>query len=150
MKWILDTDCGIDDAQAVLLALHYLDVVAITCVNGNTSIDNVVTNVAIITGVLGKKVPIYKGMERPMVKEIEDAAAYHGSDGFGGIQEAWLDQADTENIKSEHAVNAIINHVHEETKNGNEVGVFTIGPVSNLAMAIRMDNSIVPLISKYY
>ena len=58
-----------------------------------------------------------------MVKEIEDAAAYHGSDGFGGVQESWLDHADTENVKSEHAVNAIINHVHEETKNGNEIGV---------------------------
>ena len=41
-KWILDTDWGLDDAQAVLLALNYIDLVAITWVNGNTTVDNVV------------------------------------------------------------------------------------------------------------
>jgi purine nucleosidase len=48
-KWIIDTDCGIDDAQAVFLGLHYWDVVAITCVAGNTIVDNVVKNVGKIT-----------------------------------------------------------------------------------------------------
>jgi purine nucleosidase len=127
-----------------------LDVVAITCVNGNTTIDNVVKNVSIITGVLGKKVPIYKGMERPIVKDIEDASAYHGTDGFGGVQDVWLEYADTDNIKKGHGANAIIKHVHEEHKNGNEIGVFTIGPLSNLGMAIRLDHSIIPLIDKFY
>jgi inosine-uridine nucleoside N-ribohydrolase len=108
-------------------------------VDGNTSIDNVVKNVSIIAGVLGKKIPIYRGMDGPIVATKEDASAYHGTDGFGNAQEKWLKAADKDNIKDEHAANAIIKHVHEEHEKGNEVGVFTIGPMSNLAMAIRLD-----------
>jgi purine nucleosidase len=125
-------------------------ILAITCVDGNTSVDNVVKNVAILTGVKNKKVPIYKGMNGPIIKTKRDASAYHGSDGFGHKQEDWLNAADLDNIQKEHAVNAIVKHVNEEHNNGNEVGVFTVGPMSNLAMAIRMDPDIIQKIKHVY
>lgn len=46
--WIVDTDCGVDDAQAVLIALRHLNVVAFTAVSGNTSARNAAMNVSII------------------------------------------------------------------------------------------------------
>ncbi len=49
-KFLIDTDAGIDDAVALMMALnaHYrkeIDIVGITCVQGNTSVDNVCINV---------------------------------------------------------------------------------------------------------
>lgn len=134
----------------MFLALHYLDLIAITCVDGNCTVDNVVRNTSIITGVAGKNVPIYKGMSGPIVKTKRDASAYHGVDGFGNCQKKWLHRAKTENIQDEHAVSAIIRLVHEENEKGNEVGVFTIGPMTNLAMAIRMDPDIIPKIQHVF
>lgn len=112
--------------------------------------DNVVRNTSIITGVTNKSVPIYKGMNGPIVKCKRDASAYHGTDGFGNSQKDWLSEANTDNIKDEHAVNAIIRLVHEENENGNEVGVFTIGPLTNLGMAIRLDPDIIPKINHVF
>lgn len=118
--------------------------------DGNTTVENVVINVAIITGVLGKSIPIYKGMDRPMVGEKPDVSAHHGGDGFGGAQKNWIKAANMDNIQKEHAALGIIKHVNEEYEKGNQIGVFTIGPMSNLAMAIRLDSSIVDKISKVY
>ena len=123
---------------------------AITCVDGNTTVDNVVKNVAILTGAAKKDIPIYEGVNGPIVKAKKDASAYHGTDGFGGKQEQWMHIAAMQNVKKEHAVNAIIKHVNEEHEKGNEVGVFTVGPMTNLAMAVRMDPSIIAKIKHVY
>lgn len=47
-------------------------------------------------------------------------------------------------------MNAIIRHVTEEHEKGNKVGIFTIGPMTNLAMAIKMEPKIIPKISSVY
>jgi len=109
-----------------------------------------VKNVSIITGITNKSVPIYKGMDGAIVAEKSDASAYHGGDGFGNSQEKWLHAANKENIQEEHAVNAIIKHVNEEVEKGNTVGVFTIGPMTNLAMAIRLSPEIISKLSSVY
>lgn len=112
--------------------------------------DNVVRNVSIITGVTGKLVPIYKGMSSPILMPKFGAAHSHGDDGFGGAQEEWTGSASETNVMKEHAVNAIIKHVHEEHSKGNDVGICAIGPLSNIAIAIRMDPDIVPKIKHVY
>jgi len=66
-SWIIDTDCGVDDAQAIFLAIKYLNVVAITTVTGNCSAANAAVNTSIILGSKGKDIPIYIGQECPMV-----------------------------------------------------------------------------------
>ena len=66
------------------------------------------------------------------------------------LKNNWLHAANQENIQKEHAVNAIIKHINEENEKGNEVGIFTIGPMSNLAMAIKLDPKLPSKISKFY
>lgn len=86
-NWIIDTDAGIDDAQALFLGLRHWNVVAFTCVGGNTTVDNVVQNVAKVLYVSKKKVPIYRGCERPIVNPLKTICDIHGSDGFGNAVE---------------------------------------------------------------
>lgn len=52
---IIDTDCGVDDAEAILLALSQWNVLAITCVEGNTEIEKVTKNVLRVLKVAGKE-----------------------------------------------------------------------------------------------
>lgn len=149
-KWIIDTDAGIDDAQAVFLALNYLDVVAITCVGGNAHVEDVVKNVSIIVGLCKSNVPIYKGMAIPLVEKALHIADIHGSDGFGNCQEKYKDWIQEQNIQEEHAALAIIKHVNEEYEKGNKPCIATIGPLTNLAMAIRLDSTLPDKVEKFY
>ena len=68
-KLIIDCDAGIDDAQAIILALSLdVDVLAITCVAGNTGVDQVVKNVIRVLETCGRTdIPVYKGADRPLL-----------------------------------------------------------------------------------
>ena len=62
-KWIIDTDCGIDDAECIMCALHHLNVIAITCVAGNCDVDQAVQNVSKVLKMANKEVPIFMGCD---------------------------------------------------------------------------------------
>ena len=69
-KLVIDCDAGIDDAQAILLALSHEDVevLAITCVAGNTPIDNVCVNVLKVLELCDRTdIPVFKGAPGPLV-----------------------------------------------------------------------------------
>lgn len=69
-KLIIDCDAGIDDAQAILLALSAEDVevVAITCVAGNTPIDKVCVNVLKVLELCDRTdIPVFKGATGPLL-----------------------------------------------------------------------------------
>lgn len=150
IKWILDTDCGVDDMQAILLALDNLDLLAITCVSGNADVSYVVKNVAIIQGLKGTSIPIYEGCARPILKKMRYATEYHGIDGFGNQQEKFIDKATLELIQKEHAVNALIRIAQEESAKGTKLGLISVGPVTNLGMACRLDTKFATYFEKYY
>ena len=72
-KLIIDCDAGIDDAQAIFLALseNDVDVLAITCVSGNVHVDQVCVNVLKILEVCGRTdIPIYKGADRGLLGKM--------------------------------------------------------------------------------
>lgn len=71
-KIIIDCDAGIDDAQAIILALSLdIEVVAITCVAGNVGVDQVAKNVLRILDVCGRTdIPVYKGADRALLGEF--------------------------------------------------------------------------------
>jgi inosine-uridine nucleoside N-ribohydrolase len=65
---IIDTDCGGDDAQALILIDYYVrkqqkTLLGITCCDGNASIDDVIKNILIVQSVCGSNYPIYPGIE---------------------------------------------------------------------------------------
>lgn len=141
---ILDTDPGIDDALAliVLAASPEISLEAITVTHGNTSVDKCARNALDIAKMLGlDSVPIARGASEPLVKSLTVAEETHGE---GGLGYAKLPRSDKP-LYQGHAADLIIELLH---KYPNEITLLMIGPVTNLALAIRKDPSIVPLIKR--
>ena len=133
-RLIIDTDPGVDDAHAILLALAHPDVQveAITTVSGNVSIDLTTANALKILEVAEKDIPVYRGCERPLINAPQYAAYVHGDDGLGdcGIP------ASKKQPQPEHAVQALVRLANE---NPGELTLVAIGPLTNLAVALRLD-----------
>ena len=135
MKMIIDTDAGVDDAQALMLALENpaVDVLAITTLTGNVHIRQVNPNVLTILEILGRDAPVYAGIDRPLIQPWEDAAEFHGDDGLGNFRER---PALTRHIEDEHAVPALLRLSREHE---GEITLIALGPLTNIAAAIRLD-----------
>ena len=85
---ILDVDTGFDDAFAVLFAAMNpeVDLLGITCVDGNTNVHQVVKNTLIVLDAAGAgEIPVAKGATRPLVEEPLYAEHIHGKDGMGDL-----------------------------------------------------------------
>src|SRR5262245_58705242 len=92
---LIDTDPGIDDALAILLAFgsREVSVEAITTVAGNASVDLGTANALRILGVAQPKQrpAVARGAATPLRRALETAAHYHGADGLGNV-DALLDE----------------------------------------------------------
>jgi len=139
-KIILDCDPGHDDAIAMLLAWGNPDIelVGVTTVMGNQTIEKVTRNalaVARVAGITG--VPFARGAHRPLVRAIEVAESIHGESGLDGpvLPEPTIE------LDPRHAVDFII-----ETIMAAEPGEITLvptGALTNIAMAVRKEPRIV-------
>ncbi len=72
-KIIIDTDPGIDDAMAIGIALTWpnINVLAMTCVNGNVNVDDTCTNALKLRKLFGREdVPVYKGTGTPLISKL--------------------------------------------------------------------------------
>ena len=136
-KIIIDTDAGVDDAQAIMMALAHPDteVSAITMVMGNVPVANVSKNVPRILDVFDADVPFYVGADRPLVQPYVDAADVHGNDGLGNADIPYSSRQP----EAEHAVLALIRLINEAP---NEYEIIALGPLTNLALAVRLDPSL--------
>lgn len=139
-KIIVDVDAGCDDAWALLMLLKAMDaqlcdIKAITCVHGNTGVDNVVKNVLRVLKTVNKEtsIPVFKGCQDPLLIDPPRKPSIHGSDGFGDIFPDDMDMSVV--LSSKHAVNAIADLLQENPK---EIELIFVGPLTNLALAIRM------------
>lgn len=136
-KYIIDVDTGVDDAQAIMLALscHNVDVIAITCVAGNIGVDQVCINTLKVLTVCGRTdIPVYKGADRALVGECLNAAHYHGMDGLGD-NDLDIDVSETM-IQKEQASLALLRLVNQFP---GEVTLVALAPLTNIAMALRLD-----------
>lgn len=135
MKMIIDTDAGVDDAQAIMLALAQpdVDLLAITTLTGNVHIRQVNPNVLTILEIMARDVPVYAGIDRPLISEWEDAAEFHGGDGLGNYRDR---PTLTRAIEAEHAVLALLRLAREYA---GELTLIALGPLTNIAAAIRLD-----------
>ena len=136
MKYlVIDTDPGVDDAHAILMAAAHpnAEIVAVTTVGGNVPLKHTTANALKILEVAGLDVPVYAGVDGALIERShEDAAHVHGSDGLGdcGLPEAGR------RAEKEHAVDALIRMANESP---GKLSLIAIGPLTNIAMALRMD-----------
>lgn len=140
-KIILDCDPGHDDAIAMLLAHGNpeIDLVAVTTVAGNQTLEKVTRNAQSVATVIGMRgVPIAKGCDRPLVRTQEVAHTIHGESGMEGPRL----REPTTDIAPIHAVQLIIDTVmsHEP----GEITLVPTGALTNIALAARLEPRIIP------
>ncbi|MCQ9353187.1 nucleoside hydrolase [Corynebacterium sp. 153RC1] len=140
-KIILDCDPGHDDAVAIILSLGSpeIDLLGITTVGGNQTLEKVTYNARQVCTVVGKQAPIYAGCTRPLVRPVEVAESIHGETGME-IHNFEL-PTPTVDVEDKHAVDFII-----ETVMSHEPGTVTLvptGPLTNIALAARKEPRIV-------
>ncbi|BCH26687.1 nucleoside hydrolase [Mesorhizobium sp. L-8-3] len=143
-KIIIDTDPGQDDAFAILFALgspEELEVVALTTVGGNVPLALTSRNALQIAELAGRaEVPVYAGCSRPMVKPLKTAEYVHGPTGIDGCT---LPEPSRQ-LQQQHAVNYLVETLMAAPE--GELTVCTLGPMTNLGMAMVMEPRIIPRI----
>lgn len=136
MKRILiDCDPGIDDAQAIMMAFCHPDVKieALTTVTGNVNVEKTTANALKILDVLeAKNIPVFSGAQTGLVETGADASFVHGEDGLG---DAGIPRSNRQ-AEDEPAALALIRLAQE---NPGELELIAIGPLTNLAIALRLD-----------
>ena len=142
-KIILDCDPGHDDAVAIMLAANSpaIDLLGITVVAGNQTLENTRRNALRVVQWLGVDVPVYAGCGRPMIREKITAGDIHGESGLDGPAFPPL----TRELEAEHAVSFIIRTL---MASGGDITMVTTGPMTNLAMALRMEPGIAEKIKR--
>lgn len=143
-KVIIDTDPGADDALAILLALNSpeLDVKALTVVAGNVVVERGVENALKLASLAGRcDIRVARGAARPLVQKLTTAEFFHGKNGLGDVDlPPPACQAD-----AQFAPDLVIELVHQYP---HEITLVPVGPLTNIALAIAKDPSIVPLVKE--
>lgn len=146
-KIIIDTDTAGDDTIAILTALHNFDVLGITITGGNVDFNQQIDNALYTTEIAGyENIPVYPGYEGPIFGHDESHTTVedvHGSDGMGDSFFPKPKRA----AEDSHAIDFIIKTVHE---NPGEVTLLAIAPLTNIAMAIKKDPTIVDKVKHLY
>ena len=141
---IIDTDPGQDDAVALLLAFAHpaeLDVRLISTVAGNVPIGKTTANALRVRDLARRgEVPVKAGMAAPMVVSLETAEFVSGPDGLNGA--GLPPPAST--AADGHSVEAVIAMLRSAP--AGEITICALGPLTNVAMALRLAPDIAPRI----
>jgi inosine-uridine nucleoside N-ribohydrolase len=144
-RLILDTDGGVDDAQALLMLIaNDRAPDAITTVFGNVSLDAATENVLATLAAAGVHIPVHTGATEPIRQERIDARHVHGEDGLGGApRPQWRADA-----AGSDAVGFLVSTLSGAATTGQPVDLLMIGPLTNLALALEQAPQIVRGIGK--
>src|ERR1700693_1494207 len=143
-KIIFDTDPGTDDALALMLALNSpeLDVRAITVVPGNVTaamgLENALRMVALANLC---DMPVAAGAQHPLFQKLITAEFWHGKNGLGNVE---LPPSKCK-VDARFGPDLIIEMVHAAP---HEITLVPVGPLTNIALAVEKDPSIVPLVKE--
>ena len=132
---LIDTDPGVDDALALLMAFDdpAHRVVGLTIAAGNVGLRHTVANALKLCEVAGREdVPVFAGCAAPLLHAAPDAAYVHGQDGFGDTGYVPCSRA----ASAEHAALAILRLSHEHA---GRLLLVALGPLTNLALALKLD-----------
>lgn len=125
IKVIIDTDPGKDDALAIMMLARSssVDLLALTTVAGNTTIENTTNNARFVLDLVNHSAPIYSGASNPLSKDLI-LGNVHGSNGLSGV-----------NItKTEPLTNNAPAKTYELLKKfPNEITIVAVGPLTNIA-----------------
>ena len=141
---IIDTDPGTDDAMAILLALNSpeIDVRAFTVVPGNVTGEQGLENALRLVALAGRcQIPVAAGARRPLAQKLITAEFVHGKNGLGDIDLP----ASRCKVDPRFGPDLIIEMVH---KMPGQLTLVPIGPLTNIALAVLKDKSIVPLVKE--
>ncbi|HET6431209.1 nucleoside hydrolase [Dyella sp.] len=130
---LIDTDPGVDDALAILMAHAHGDVAGLSVAAGNVGLAHTMRNALTLVDLLGVRTPVFAGCATPLVRQSdEDAAFVHGSDGFGDI--GFAEPIAT--AQEEVAAQALLRLTRERP---GELTLVALAPLTNLALALRLD-----------
>jgi pyrimidine-specific ribonucleoside hydrolase len=139
---IIDTDPGIDDAMAIFLALRSpeLKVEAITPVAGNVPLDLTLPNALRLVEIAERTdVPVAAGASHPLLRRLATAGHVHGVNGLAGVE---FPEPKTKPVHE--AAPALIRRIVRE--NPGEITVVAVGPLTNVALALRADPELAHMI----
>jgi inosine-uridine nucleoside N-ribohydrolase len=131
---VVDCDPGHDDAVALLVAARFCELVAITTVSGNASLADCTNNALVVADFFELAAPVHAGCERPLVQEAAHAPQVHGEHGLGLSR-----LPASASAARGHAVEVLI----ESTRAREGLWLVPTGPLTNIALAIRLDPGLV-------
>jgi purine nucleosidase len=133
-RLLIDTDPGVDDALALLMAYAHSEtrVEALTITAGNVGIEHTLRNAMNLVERVGADTPVFAGARSPLVRPAEDAAFVHGQDGFGDVGLP----PPTRTAEPEHAALAMVRLAQRYP---GELTFVMLGPLTNLALALALD-----------
>ena len=131
-KYFIDTDTASDDAVALLMALEWdnVEVLGISIVSGNMSVEQGSVNARYTVELCKKDVPVYVGADAPLVKKREHADWFHGPDGMGNMNYPMPKLQET----NEDFIEVLNNHINQYP---DEITLVTLGPLTNVANFIK-------------
>lgn len=134
---IMDCDPGRDDAIALMMLgkTEQYKLLGITTVAGNHTVSHTFNNAQRLSVYLGMDVPVFRGCERPIMRKPVIVPEIHGDTGLDGFDE----QSMPKHPETEHAVNWIVKTLLAAAE---PVTLLVTGPMTNIAMAMRLEPSI--------
>lgn len=142
---LLDVDTGIDDSLALLYACASpeVELVAVTCVAGNVDARQVATNTRAVLELVGRTdVEVALGRETPLVRPLRTTPETHGPRGIGYAELPPPSQP----LSERHAVDLL---VEEARRRPGELVLVTLGPLTNLAVAVLREPELPRLLRRY-
>ncbi len=139
---LIDTDTASDDAVALVMAVRSpsVEIKAITVVAGNVSVGQGARNALYTLELCNSEVPVFVGAAKPLARDLAIADWFHGTDGLG--DHGYSPRA--RSVEQEHAVDAIIRTV----KATPGIEIITLGPLTNLALALAREPAIARSVSR--
>ena len=133
-RLVIDTDPGVDDALALLMAYAHPEarVEAVLVVAGNALLGRTVANACTVLDQIGADTPVYAGCDRPLLLTRAEDAPVHGDDGLGDIGFP----PSLRTLEPEHAAPALVRMASAAP---GELTLVCLGPLTNLAVALALD-----------
>ncbi|MET3803738.1 pyrimidine-specific ribonucleoside hydrolase [Nakamurella sp. UYEF19] len=132
---IMDVDTGIDDAMSLLFAVRHpgIELRAVTCVAGNTGVDQVAANTRYVLDAAGAPdIPVARGSARPMLVPPADASHVHGADGLGGFS-----RPSDRRMSPLPAVELLRRELMGAVGTGERITLVPSAPLTNIALLLR-------------